>query len=98
MIVVQIIATVVYWLLLIFFLAMWARFALDIMQILRRDWRPRGAGLVAAEAVYTVTDPPIRLFRRIFPPLRMGPVAFDVGWSLVMLLCVICMWIALRLA
>ena len=45
------------------------------------------------ELVYTVTDPPINFFRRIFPPLRVGPIAFDFGWSLTMLCCIIGMWI-----
>ena len=40
-----------------------------------REWRPKGAGLVAAEVVYTVTDPPIKLFRRFIPPLRVGAIA-----------------------
>ena len=46
-----------------------------------------------AEGVYTVTDPPIRFFRRLLPPLRVGGVAFDFGWSLTMLIVIILMWI-----
>ncbi|MET1019919.1 MAG: YggT family protein, partial [Microterricola sp.] len=46
------------------------------------------------ELVYTVTDPPINFFRRIFPPLRVGPIAFDFGWSLTMLCTIIGMTIA----
>ena len=45
--------------------------------------------LVLAEVVYTVTDPPIRLFRRFIPPLRVGAVAIDFGFALTMLLCFI---------
>ena len=34
------------------------------------------------EVVYTLTDPPLRLLRRIIPPLRVGNVAFDLGFLL----------------
>ncbi|MBF4573402.1 YggT family protein [Herbiconiux sp. VKM Ac-1786] len=68
---------------------MWGRFILDLVRTVRRDWRPTGALLVVAEVAYTVTDPPIRFFRRIIPPLRVGPVALDFGWSIVMLIVII---------
>jgi len=45
------------------------------------------------EAVYTVTDPPIRMFRKILPPIRLGAVALDLGWMLTMLSC----WILLAI-
>jgi YggT family protein len=91
--VVTIIASVVYYLLLIYFLTMWARFVLDLVRALRHSWRPRGAGLVAAESVYTVTDPPIKLFRRLLPPVSFGPIGLDFGWPLTMLCVVILMYL-----
>ena len=36
--------------------------------------------LVVAEAVYTLTDPPLKALRRILPPLRIGGVALDLGF------------------
>jgi YggT family protein len=91
---VSIVASVVYYLLLIYFFTMWARFVLDLVRALRRGWRPRGAGLLAAEAVYTITDPPIRMFRRLLPPVSFGPIALDFGWPITMLCCVILMYLA----
>jgi YggT family protein len=93
--VISIIASVVYYVLLIFFFVMWARFVVDLVRTFSRSWRPRGAGLVAVEAMYTVTDPPIKFFRRLIPRMSMGPVAIDFGWSLTMLACVIAMYITL---
>jgi YggT family protein len=90
---VSIVASIVYYLLLIYFLTMWARFVLDLVRAVRRGFRPRGAGLVAAEAVYTVTDPPIRLFRRLLPPVSFGPIALDFGWPITMLCVVILMYV-----
>ena len=42
------------------------------MQVFARDWRPRGVVLVIAEAVYTVTDPPLQALRKVIPPLTLG--------------------------
>jgi len=91
---VGIIATVVYFLLLLYFFIMWGRFVLDLVRTVRRGWRPQGGLLVVAEVVYTVTDPPIRFFRRLIPPLRLGGVALDFGWSIVMLIVIILMSVA----
>ncbi|MGA1838579.1 YggT family protein [Herbiconiux sp. 11R-BC] len=86
---VVIIATVVYFALLLYFFLMWGRFILDLVRTVRRDWRPSGALLVLAEVTYTVTDPPIRFFRRVIPPLRVGSIALDFGWSIVMLIVIV---------
>jgi YggT family protein len=88
----------VYFALLLYFFTLWARFILDLVRTVNRSWRPRGVGLVLSEVVYVATDPPIRFFRRLLPPLRIGPIAFDFGWSLTMLGCIIGMWIASALA
>ena len=79
--VIQVIAGVLNFLLLIYVFVLLGRLVLE--------WIPRGFGLVLAEVVYTVTDPPIRLFRRFIPPLRVGAVAIDFGFALTMLLCFI---------
>jgi YggT family protein len=83
--------TILYFLLLLYFFVMWGRFALDMVQAFNRSWRPRGGMLVVANAVYSLTDPPIKTVRRALPPLRMGAVALDFGWSIVMLVVIILM-------
>ncbi len=67
-------------LLFVYLLLLIGRLILDWVQVFARDWRPRGAVLVVAEAVYTVTDPPLRLLRRIIPPIRLGSVQLDLGY------------------
>jgi YggT family protein len=74
---------------------MWGRFAVDLVRTFSRTWRPKGVGLVLTEAMYTVTDPPIRFFRKLIPPVSMGPIAIDFGWSLTMLLCIVCLYLTL---
>jgi YggT family protein len=93
-----IVGLVLYFALLLYFFVMWARFVLDLVQSVSRTWRPRGAVLVLAEVSYTVTDPPIRFFRRLIPPLRIGPVALDFGWSITMLIVLIAMYVASSLS
>ena len=97
MLALSIIATVVYYLLLIYFFVLWARFVLDLVRTFARQWRPKGMGLVLAESTYVVTDPPIRFFRKVIPPLSMGPVAIDFGWSLTMLVVIIGLYVTLGL-
>lgn len=77
----------------VFQLVMWGRFIIDWIRVLSRNFRPRGPIAVAVELVYTVTDPPIRMFRRMLPPIRLGQVALDLGWLLTMLSC----WILLAI-
>ena len=51
-----------------------ARFVLDWVQMLARQWRPRGAVAVLCEGIYSVTDPPLRAVRGVIPPMRLGSV------------------------
>ena len=90
---VSIVATIVYVGLTIFFVLMWARFILDLVRVFARRWRPRGVGLVLAEFVYVVTDPPIKLVRKVIPPLRLGGAALDFAWTIVMLAVIVLMTI-----
>jgi len=93
-IVVSILGQLAYYALLLYFFIMWGRFIIDLVRSVNRAWRPTGFVLVLVELVYSVTDPPVRFFRRIMPPLRLGPIAFDFGWSLTMLCVIVGMWIA----
>ena len=56
------------------------RLILDYVRMASRDWRPRGAMLLVAEFLYSVTDPPLRLLRRALPPLRLGTVSLDLSY------------------
>ena len=73
--------------LVLYVLVLLVRLVLEWVPVFNREWRPKGFGLVAAEIVYTVTDPPIRFFRRLIPPLRVGTIAIDFGFAITMLLC-----------
>jgi YggT family protein len=89
--VVSIVASIVHLALLLYLLVLFARLILSYIPLFNREWRPKGAGLVAAELVYTVTDPPVRFFRRIIPPLRIGSLSLDFGFSITILIVLILM-------
>ncbi len=93
MTIVSIIASLAYYALLLYFFVMWGRFIVDLLRSVNRAWRPQGFTLVLVELSYTLTDKPINFFRSKFPPLRIGPVALDFGWSLTILCVIIGMWI-----
>ncbi|MCD9197557.1 YggT family protein [Aeromicrobium wangtongii] len=56
-----------------------ARFVLDWVQMLARNWRPRGLVAVLCEGLYSITDPPLRVVRGVIPPLRLGAVMLDLS-------------------
>lgn len=73
----------------IFLLVLIARLILDWVQMFSRGWRPRGAMLVVAETVYSVTDPPLRSLRRVIPPVRLGAVQLDLAFTALFLIVVV---------
>lgn len=88
---VRFVAGTVNFLLSLYLLVLLVRLVFEYIPMFNREWRPKGGWLVVAEIVYTITDPPIRFFRRIIPPLRLGPVAIDLGFTLTMLSCFLLM-------
>ena len=70
----------------LFFIILLGRLVLDWVQAFARDWRPRGAILVVAEFVYTITDPPLKALRRMIPPLSLGNIRLDLAFLVLMLL------------
>jgi YggT family protein len=70
----------------LYLLVLFARLILSWVQVFSREWRPRGPVLVLAEAVYTLTDPPLRVLRKALPPLRIGGVALDLAFFVLVLI------------
>ena len=62
------------------------RFVVDWVQVFARSWRPHGPLLVVLEAVYTVTDPPLKALRRVIPPLRFGGIGLDLSFMVLLLI------------
>jgi YggT family protein len=67
-----------------FLLLLFARFVVDWVQVFARNWTPKGIVLVILEIVYSITDPPILFIRRFVPPLRLGAIALDTSFIIVL--------------
>ena len=78
--------SILYFILLIFFIFLIGRLILDWIQVFARDWRPRGVMLVIAETIYSVTDPPLKALRRVLPPLTIGQVQIDLAFIVIFLI------------
>ena len=64
----------------LYLLVLIARVVIDLVMMLSREWTPTGIVLLLVEAVFTVTDPPLRFLRRFIPPLRLGGVMLDLSF------------------
>jgi len=89
----QVVGLVIHVVLMVFIGLLWVRFVVDWVQVFARSWTPRGPLLVVLEAVYTVTDPPIKALRRVVPPLRIGSIALDLSFLLVLLGAYLLVWV-----
>jgi YggT family protein len=77
--IVKVVLTYALWLYLLLLLG---RLVFSWIQAFSREWHPRGAVLVAAETIYTATDPPLKFLSRFIPVLRLGSVALDLSFML----------------
>ncbi len=64
------------------------------VQVFAREWRPTGILLVLAEAIFTVTDPPLKFLRRFIPSLRLGMVAMDLSFMVLFIVVLILLEVA----
>ncbi|MDC4233088.1 YggT family protein [Actinomyces sp. B33] len=70
----------------LYLLVLIVRMILDWVRLLSPSWRPAGVLLPVANALYWLTDPPLRFLRRYIPPLRLsGGVSLDVGFMVLFL-------------
>lgn len=81
----------VYYLLFLLFLFVLGRVVVEIVRNFAREWRPVGPTAAGLEAVFTVTDPPVRLLRRVIPPVRIGNISLDLSIMILLLVTVILM-------
>ncbi|SFI80337.1 YggT family protein [Amycolatopsis regifaucium] len=76
---------VVWYVLFAFWLLLTARIVVELVRAFAREWHPAGGVAVTLETIYTVTDPPVRLFRRIIPTVRIGGVGLDLSIMVLLL-------------
>ena len=91
---VQYLREVLTYVLTIYLVILIGRMIFGWVQVFARDWRPTGILLVLAEAIFTVTDPPLKFLRRFIPPLRLGMVAMDLSFMVLFIVVLILLEVA----
>jgi YggT family protein len=78
------VASLISSLLSLYVLILIARLVLEYVSIFARDWRPKGPVLLLSETVFTLTDPPLKAIRKLVPNLRIGSVAIDLSFIILL--------------
>jgi YggT family protein len=78
-----------YLLLYALIMALFARFIMSFVLTTGRRWKPGRGSAAALEAVWSVTDPPLKALRRVIPPLRLGTVSIDLPSILLLLILIL---------
>jgi len=84
---VHVVAAVAVYVLWAFIALLFVRFIVDWVMVFARNWRPSGPAAAVLEVAYSATDPPLRLLRRLIPPLRLGSFALDIAFMLLIIVC-----------
>ena len=85
---------VFYYALFFFWLLLLARIVAEMVRSFARQWVPVGPSAVALEVIFTVTDPPVKLLRRVIPIVRIGGVGLDLSIMVLLLVVFILMSVA----
>ena len=85
---------VLYNVLLVFLILLLVRVVMETVFSFARSYEPRGVALLLLELIFTVTDPPLKLLRRLIPPLRLGQISLDLAFLVLFVLLIVLMSIA----
>lgn len=91
------ITLILVWILRIYLLVLLGRVLLSWVPMIAPQWTPRGPVLVLVEAVYFLTDPPVKLLQRTIKPIRIGNVGLDLSVLLLFLLVQLLIWVVILL-
>jgi YggT family protein len=82
---------VVYYVLFVLYLFIIGRLVVEIVRSFAREWRPVGGTAVGLELMYRVTDPPVKLLKRLIPSVRIGNISLDLSMMILLLVSYIVM-------
>lgn len=68
-----------------FKIALFLRIIIDYIRMFARSWRPNTIILGVFEVIFTITEPPMKFVRRFVPPLRIGGVALDLSFIVLLI-------------
>lgn len=69
----------------IFKVALFARIIVDYIRMFARNWRPNTFVIAIFEVIYAITEKPMAFVRRFIPPLRLGGVALDLSFIVLLI-------------
>lgn len=69
----------------LFKLALFARIIIDYVRMFAKNWRPNSIFLAFFEFIYSITDPPMKYVGRFVPPLRLGGIAIDLSFIVLLI-------------
>ena len=75
-----VVANILFFALLILLLLLIFRMVMEYVFLFARSYRPAGPVAIALEFCYSVTDPPLRFFGKLIPPLRIGNVVLPLDF------------------
>ncbi|WP_132991550.1 YggT family protein [Gordonia zhaorongruii] len=76
---------ILYFVLFLYTLLLLGRLVVEMVQSFARRWRPTGPTVIVIEVVFTLTDPPVKLLRRLIPPLNLGSIRLDLSLMIVLI-------------
>lgn len=91
------IGQVLYVALWLFLILLIFRLIMDYVFMFARDYHPKGLMVVLLELTYSITDPPLKLLRRVIPPLRLGGISLDLAFLVLFIIVNILISLAARL-
>lgn len=72
-------ATLIAWIISLYMYVLIARIVIEMIQSFSRSFSPPKWFYVLAEPIFMVTDPPVKLLRRVIPPLPLGNIRLDIS-------------------
>jgi YggT family protein len=72
-------------LLTLFKWALFLRVIIDYVRMFARNWRPSPIVLAIFEGIYAITDRPMRFVQQFIPPLRLGGIAIDLSFIVLLI-------------
>ncbi len=73
-----------YYVVFVIYLFVIGRLVTEIVRSFAREWRPAGTAAAGLEMMYRVTDPPVRLLRKLIPTIRIGSVSLDLSMMILL--------------
>jgi YggT family protein len=92
--VMEILKVVLTYLLTLYFVVLIGCMILSWINAFVRPWYPPRIVKLIAEAIFTLTDPPLKFLRRYIPPLRLGRVSMDLSFMVLFIVVLILLRVA----